>query len=128
MRHLAAVATLSTLAFTSAASAGEWSLADSNAEFQRVDDRAVFVDLMEQGTLKRFGIRLKVEPDGSIQGRAFGRKVTGAWDWREGYFCRDLSWGQREIAANCQEVRVSGRFVRFTSDQGQGRYADLRID
>ena len=108
--------------------AGEWSLASSNAEFQRVDDRNVFVNLMEQGTLKRFGIQLKVEPDGRIQGRAFGRKVTGAWAWREGYFCRDMAWGSTELEANCQEVRVSGDLVRFTSDQGRGRFADLRLD
>ena len=112
----------------SSAAAEEWSLASASSEFQRVDDRAVFVDLMEQGTLRRFGIKLKVEPDGRIEGRAFGRKVTGVWDWREGYFCRDMAWGSTEIEANCQEVRVSGDLVRFTSDQGQGRFADLRLD
>ena len=110
------------------AAAEGWSLAASGAEFRRIDDRESFVRIVEQGTLSRFGITLRVVPDGRIEGRAFGRDVTGQWDWRQGYFCRDLDWGSTELGQNCQEVRVSGRLVRFTSDQGKGRFADLRLE
>ena len=110
-----------------AASAGGWALASSETDFRRVDDRATFVNIVQQGTLNRFGITLEVTPDGRILGRAFGRKVTGAWAWRDGFFCRDLSWGARDLGPNCQEVKVSGRMVRFTSDEGRGQFADLRL-
>ena len=58
--------------------------------FQRIDDERNFMSVLKDRELKRFGIRLQVGDDGVIQGRAFGQKVSGAWDWENGYFCRDL--------------------------------------
>jgi len=95
--------------------------------FQRVDERDRFVSLVEDRSLTRLGIRLKVGNDGKITGRAFGRKVTGDWTWTGGYFCRDLYVGGDELGPNCQMVQVQGNTVRFTSDKGQGIYADLRL-
>ena len=111
-----------------AALAEGWSLADSGAEFRRIDNRAKFVELVGEGELTRFGVAVKVEPDGQIRGRALGRSVTGAWDWRGGYFCRDLFWGSRGLGTNCQSVAVSGQIVRFTSDEGRGPFADLKLE
>lgn len=100
------------------------SLADS---FKRVDQRDSFMSLVSDRALTRLGIKLQVTEDGQIKGRAFGRKVTGDWQWRSGYFCRDLFVGGDELGANCQMVQVKGNTIRFTSDKGQGIYADLRI-
>jgi hypothetical protein len=61
------------------------------------------------------------------RGRAFGTPVTGAWDWNNGYFCRDLFFGEDDLGFNCQLVQVNGETLRFTSDQGQGIYADLTL-
>ena len=110
-----------------AASSEAWSLVPNGTQFQRVGDRDTFVRIVSQGELKRFGIKLEVRPDGRIGGRAFGRKVTGAWQWRDGFFCRELFWGAWEVGANCQEVKVSGKMVRFTSDRGAGDFADLQL-
>jgi hypothetical protein len=110
------------------AAAEGWSLADGGAEFRRIDDRAKFVELVGDGELTRFGVAVKVEPDGQIRGRALGRSISGAWDWRGGYFCRDLFWGSRELGTNCQSVAVSGQIVRFTSDEGRGPFADLKLE
>jgi len=99
----------------------------AQAEFAQVSERERFVSLIEGRDLTRFGIRLVVTPDGQIQGRAFGRDVTGAWRWTQGYFCRDLYWGHMELGANCQAVRQRGNTLRFISDQGNGRHADLYL-
>lgn len=99
----------------------------AQAEFAPVSERARFVSLVEGRELARFGIRLEVTSDGRIRGRAFGRDVSGAWRWAEGYFCRDLYWGSMELGANCQAVRTRGDTLRFISDQGAGRYADLYL-
>lgn len=101
--------------------------AAAQAEFAQVTDRERFVSLIEGRDLTRFGIRLEVTRDGQIRGRAFGRDVTGAWRWAQGYFCRDLYWGSMELGANCQAVRQNGDTLRFISDQGQGQYADLYL-
>jgi len=99
----------------------------AKAEFAQVTERERFVSLIEGRDLTRFGIRLEVTPGGQIEGRAFGRDVTGAWRWAQGYFCRDLYWGSMELGANCQAVRQRGNTLRFISDQGNGRYADLYL-
>ena len=97
--------------------------------FQRIEDEVKFLNAIEDRSLKRFGIRLQVSGDGQILGRAFGQKVSGDWDWKDGFFCRDLYLGGRELDAdNCQMVEIRGNTVRFTSDMGQGDYADLRIE
>ena len=95
--------------------------------FERVEKRDGFMSLVKDRALTRLGIKLNVSPDGKISGRAFGQKVTGDWKWQGGYFCRDLYVGGDELGANCQLVQVNGNTVRFTSDRGQGIYADLRL-
>lgn len=95
--------------------------------FSKINDRNTFVNLMQGGQLTRVGIKLNVLPDGQIKGRAMGYEVTGSWVWKGGYFCRDLYWGGDDLGANCQEVKVQGDTVRFTSDKGSGDSADLRI-
>jgi hypothetical protein len=95
--------------------------------FSQVSEKGTFVSLVEGRQLTRFGIELDVTRDGRIQGRAFGRDVTGAWRWQAGYFCRDLFWGQMDLGPNCQAVKIQGRTIRFISDRGAGRYADLKL-
>ena len=95
--------------------------------FEKVDTRDEFLSLVDGKTLRLTGIRVQVTPAGEITGRAFGRGVKGAWQWRDGYFCRSLYWGSRDLGPNCQEVRAEGSKIRFTSDRGQGQYAVLNI-
>ncbi|MEM7472804.1 MAG: dihydrodipicolinate reductase [Pseudomonadota bacterium] len=95
--------------------------------FDKVDTRDEFLSLVDGKTLRLTGIRVEVMPSGQIKGRAFGRGVKGAWQWRDGFFCRSLYWGSRDLGPNCQEVRAEGAKIRFTSDRGQGQYAVLNI-
>jgi hypothetical protein len=97
-------------------------------QFQPLRDQRSFVGLIQGRDLTRFGIRLEVTPEGQIKGDAFGRPVTGAWRWQDGFFCRDLYWGERDLGANCQEVQVSGETLRFISDRGDGMFADLSLE
>ncbi|MDA8584934.1 dihydrodipicolinate reductase [Rhodobacteraceae bacterium] len=102
--------------------------AASAETFQRIDDRDGFLNVIQDRNLTRMGIRLSVQDNGKIIGRAFGRAVTGDWSWNGGYFCRDLFVGGNELdVENCQVVQVLGNTVRFTSDKGSGDYADLRL-
>jgi len=95
--------------------------------FEPITDRSAFVGLVEGRTLTSLGIALKVLPDGQIAGRAFGRDVTGTWDWRNGLFCRAMEAGSRSLPLNCQVVQLDGTTLRFIADEGQGDLADLRI-
>ena len=95
--------------------------------FERVTDRAAFLSLVEGKRLTGDGVSLQVGRDGSIAGRGFGFRVSGGWDWREGYFCRTLDTVIRDFPLNCQVVAVRGDTMRFVADRGAGDVADLRI-
>ncbi len=101
--------------------------APAAAEFNKVSDRATFLQLVTGKTLSRPLVRLQVTPAGAIKGRGASWDVTGAWSWQGGYFCRDLNWGGDDLGYNCQEVRANGNRVIFTSDRGAGQSAEFRL-
>ena len=92
-----------------------------------VSSRSDFEDLVINKKLERFLISLSVTKDGKIKGSAAARSVTGDWDWVEGFFCRYMLWGAREIKYNCQKVTFDGRRLRFISDQGKGQSASFAL-
>ena len=99
-------------------------------EFSAIRDKGQFLTLVKDRELRIaiYGLSLRVLPDGRIEGSALGRDVVGEWDWKDGYFCRRMLWGQREIPYNCQLVEAQGQsLMRFTVDQGQGQSADFRL-
>lgn len=122
MRHLIYLCLATVLALPLA-----FSTPAAAQEFSTVQQEENFVSLVDGRKLTRFGINLDVTPDGRIVGRAFGRDVTGAWNWNAGYFCRDLFWGERDLGPNCQMVKVQGDTIRFISDKGTGQFADLQL-
>ena len=98
------------------------------AEFQKVATESEFRRLVAGKTLTRPMVRLTVSPQGAISGRGMTWDVSGQWDWQNGYFCRDLAWGGDDLGYNCQEVKVNGSKVRFTSDQGTGQSAVFTLN
>lgn len=95
--------------------------------FETITSRDAFVDLVDGRQLTRTGIALTVDTAGEIAGRAFGARVSGAWRWEDGFFCRTLYLGRRDLGANCQLVEARGDTLRFTLDRGAGDFADLRL-
>ena len=92
-----------------------------------ITNRSDFENLVIEKKLKRFLISLSVGSDGKIKGSAAGRNVTGDWDWIDGFFCRNLIWGARELKYNCQLVTFDGKRLRFTSDRGKGQSASFAL-
>ncbi|MEY4983547.1 MAG: hypothetical protein RIR62_1813 [Pseudomonadota bacterium] len=98
--------------------------------FQRIDDRDEFLGTVQGRELRLglFGITLQVKPDGKIEGRAMGWDVTGRWDWKDGYFCREMDWSGYPIPMNCQLVEARGdEQIRFTVDRGAGDSASFNL-
>ena len=98
------------------------------AEFTKIDDAETFRSVISGKTLSRPFIRLQVSPGGTISGKGLSWPVTGNWTWQDGFFCRDLTWGDSELGYNCQEVRLNGGKIRFRSDRGTGDFADFSLN
>lgn len=99
----------------------------ASADFAKVNAAKDFKAIVAGKTLTRPMVKLEVSPEGAISGMGLTWEVTGNWTWRDGYFCRDLYWGGSDLGYNCQEVRVNGGKIRFTSDRGSGQFADFRL-
>ena len=92
-----------------------------------ITNRSDFENLVIDKKLERFLISLSVTGDGKIKGFGVGRNVTGDWDWIDGFFCRTLLWGVRELKYNCQQVTFDGNRLRFISDKGKGQSASFAL-
>ncbi|WP_424976434.1 dihydrodipicolinate reductase [Dinoroseobacter sp. S124A] len=110
------------------------SAATAQEQFQRVQSKSDFVALVDGTELSilrpfylRNAIKLQVSPQGEIAGTALRKPVTGAWSWENGFFCREMTYGDNTIPSNCQLVAIKGNEMRFISDQGQGDKADFRL-
>ncbi|MFC3614701.1 dihydrodipicolinate reductase [Lutimaribacter marinistellae] len=101
--------------------------APAMAEYKTIGDVNTFRSVVEGRTLTRPLIKLQVLPGGKITGTGGGAEVSGSWDWKGQYFCRDLNWRGRDLGYNCQTVSINGGKIRFTADQGQGESADFRL-
>ena len=99
----------------------------ATAEFLIVSQRDEFLKIINGKQLERPLIKLQVSDIGQISGRALAIGVRGTWSWQKGYFCRDLFWGKKELGYNCQQVSFRGDKIRFTSDEGEGDYADFTL-
>ena len=99
-------------------------------DFTPVRDEGTFLSLVEGRELRlgRFGVSLTLLPDGRIMGSALGWDLTGNWDWKDGYFCRDIDWSGYAIPFNCQLVEVrDNQVLRFTVDRGTGDSASFKL-
>ncbi len=115
------------LLFTTIIMATSVVMREAMADFFIVSQRDEFVKVVTGKQLERPFIKLRVSNAGDITGRALMASVHGSWTWEQGYFCRDLFWGKRELGYNCQQVSLRGNKIRFTSDEGKGDYADFTL-
>ena len=100
----------------------------SNEKFDKISNEMDFLEIVDGHTLSRPLIKLVVQNDGSITGKAAFRAVKGNWSWDNQLFCRTLFWGERDLGLNCQLVEYNGEIIRFTADEGAGAFADFTIE
>jgi len=100
----------------------------SDEKFNKISSETDFLEIVDGYTLVRPLIKLVVQNDGSISGKAAFRSVHGKWYWDNELFCRTLFWGKRDLGLNCQLVEQNDKILRFTADEGTGAFADFTIE
>ena len=99
-------------------------------DFAKVTEKSAFLKLIDGHDLRigMFNLTLQLRKDGTIKGSALGWDITGSWDWKDGYFCREMDWSGKAIDYNCQLVEAKGEEkLRFTVDKGTGDSASFDI-
>ena len=64
---------------------------------------------------------VNVGKDGSLRGEFGGRELTGKWYWEDGYYCRTVKLGDRDLGHDCQAVLVTEDGMVFHRGKGQGK-------
>lgn len=60
-----------------------------------------------------------IKKNGSLKGEFNGEKLKGAWQWRDGYWCRTLKTHSKNT--DCQLWQVKGNEFQVTRNRGEGK-------
>ena len=119
LRTIATSAVLITLITTGA-------FADS---YKRIKFEADFRAQVVGKTITFDGGTAVINADGTTNGTITGKGAYyGAWQWNNGYYCRNLVIEGSETGTNCLKVETTGDMVRMTYDQGKGRVIEARMN
>ena len=69
-----------------------------------------------------------IQSDETLTGiREDGSQLSGSWDFKDGYFCRELIIDGKSMGWDCQIVSVSGNEVTFARQRGKGEKVTYRF-
>ena len=87
--------------------------------FVRISDGNKFNQLVVGRKLYLDENYVVVNKNGSLKGKFGGKTLKGAWEWRDGYWCRTLTTHSKDT--DCQLWEVNGNQFIVTRDRGKGK-------
>ena len=60
-----------------------------------------------------------IKPNGALTGNFGGKRLKGAWEWRDKYWCRTLTTHSKNT--DCQVWETDGKNFRATRGKGSGK-------
>lgn len=99
----------------------------NNVVWRRVKTKHAFCEHVAGRLLIGKGLEFVIYPDGRIVGTAEGKVFSGAWFWREGFFCRHAELEGEDLGSDCEVIEVSEGLMRYTRDRGEGTSAVVKI-
>ncbi|MEE2945121.1 MAG: hypothetical protein VX444_08105 [Pseudomonadota bacterium] len=87
--------------------------ADTTSDVQSILNKKLYVD--GQGSFVR------VKKNMRIDGKVGNGRVKGAWELRDGLFCRTVQVDGYDANTACQKVEISGETITFTTISGPKR-------
>ncbi len=93
----------------------------------RVMTAGAFRERVAGKLLTGAGIEFVIYPDGGIAGTAEGKRFSGAWVWRHGFFCRKAELEGEDLGSDCETIEVAEDLMRYTREKGAGASAIVKI-
>lgn len=104
-------------------------LGGTQAMADQVKTRQQFIDEVAGKKLVQDDAWVIVSPDGTVEGAGpNGGKISGAWSWDDGFYCRDITINGVAEPRDCQRVVLDGNTVSFVHDKGEGISVDWTIE
>lgn len=87
--------------------------------FKRIETEADFRKLIVNKKLTLGENHVVIRKNGNLKGNFNDEDLKGAWQWRDGFWCRTLSTHSKDT--DCQTVEVMGNQMRGTRQRGKGK-------
>lgn len=95
-------------------------MTSSETGWQRVETEEMFRRAFADKALTSEGMEFTIHSDGRISGRIGTSRLTGAWYWRDRYFCRTAELDGEDLGLDCEIIEILGNQMRYTRDKGNG--------
>ena len=104
-----------------------FALSANAGDFKRIKKKADYSKTIADRKLVADWGWVIASSDGTIMGQVNGEAAHGNWQWKSGFFCRTISFGNTEMPYDCQAVHISGKNVVFIRDKGKGKQTPMKI-
>lgn len=95
-------------------------MTSSEVGWQRVETAEMFRQYCADKVLTSEGMTFTIHSDGRISGCVGNGRLSGAWYWRDRFFCRTAKLDGEELGLDCEIIEIRGNQMRYTRDKGKG--------
>ena len=88
--------------------------------WRHITSESVFTEEVVDQYFGDDGGKSIAKSDGTIEGDFGGQKLSGTWQWQDGYFCRTSTLGDLDIGSDCLVIEVTDKQMRLTLGKGEG--------
>ena len=88
--------------------------------WRHITSESVFIEEVVDQYFGDDGGKSIAKSDGTIEGDFGGQKLSGTWQWQDGYFCRTSTLGDLDIGSDCLVIEVTDKQMRLTLGKGEG--------
>lgn len=88
---------------------------------EEIQNKEKFMNLIVGKKLVQGDTWVTIHKDGTVEGKGpKGGSISGSWEWKDRYYCRDIVIVGEVMPHDCQVVSVEGNSVTFTHKDGAG--------
>lgn len=96
-------------------------LAVTQASAEEIESKNKFLELVADKKLTQGETWVKILKDGVVEGKGpEAGKISGTWEWKGKYYCRDIVIDDVPLPHDCQAVSITGDSVTFAHKDGSG--------
>lgn len=99
------------------------------ASSEEIKSKQEFLKMVADKRLVQGETWVKILKDGTVEGKGpEAGTISGSWEWKEQYYCRDLVIDDVPLPHDCQEVVLEGDTVSFRHRDGSGISVSWKIE
>lgn len=94
-------------------------------DFKRIKTEAEYREKIAGDKFVSGKDHVVIKENGKMSGKFGGKKLVGAWNWQQGYWCRTIRVGGKDLGSDCQVVMASDTQMYLIRKQGKGDKSQL---